>query len=141
MKPPSSRSRELAIRLLAETSAPGATGSGAARVLERMDGVLSRLAGDAGSRTLLVRTLTLAKREVPWLKAVQATPGSVLGTIEEQAARAGPQERFDGEVLLVACLLELLHAFIGEPLTLRLVNEAWPGLVLRNEDAVNGPNP
>jgi hypothetical protein len=45
---------------------------------------------------------------------------------------------FEGRVVLLAQLLGLLVAFIGEDLTLRLVREVWPKLSLNNLDFGKG---
>jgi hypothetical protein len=49
-----------------------------------------------------------------------------------------PQEIFEGCVVLLAQLLGLLVAFIGEHLTLRLVREVWSKLSLNNLDFSEG---
>ena len=40
----------------------------------------------------------------------------------------------DAPVAIIAHLLGLLMTFIGEPLTLRLVREAWPDVLLDGQD-------
>ena len=49
-----------------------------------------------------------------------------------------PEELFEGGVVLLAQLLGLLVAFIGESLTLRLVREVWPQLPLDDLDFGKG---
>jgi hypothetical protein len=49
-----------------------------------------------------------------------------------------PAEIFDGRVVLLAQLLGLLVAFIGERLTLSLVREIWPRIPLNDLDFGNG---
>ena len=46
-----------------------------------------------------------------------------------------PDEIAEGGVVVLAQLLGLLVAFIGEELTLRLVQEVWPKLPLDSLDA------
>jgi hypothetical protein len=65
---------------------------------------------------------------VPWLKAVQVSPDGKLTNLEEAKAGVEQDTATRGEVVLVAQLLGLLHTFIGEPLTLQLVKEAWPAI-------------
>ena len=86
---------------------------------------LTRLAGVAGFRSLMTRALALATVEVPGLEAVQVRPD---GSLEGFEAAAHHLVDGDGEagVVVVAQLLGLLVTFIGEPLTLRLVRDAWP---------------
>jgi len=97
---------------------------------------LATLMGKAGFGALLSRALALAAVEAPGLRAVQvqADGSLVIAGATEGAAKVG-----DGGVHLLAQLLGLLEAFIGENLTLRMLREVWPKLFLselyfRNED-------
>ena len=47
----------------------------------------------------------------------------------------------DAGPAIVAQLLELLVTLIGEPLTLRLVRDAWPDATVNGVDAENGERP
>jgi len=121
-------SRHLAQRLLTyeavarENSEPGE--SAAFRVCERLRRPLITLAGVAGFRSLLSRALTLARAEAPSLSAVQvAADGSLKGL--DELADDTEQDR-DGGAILIAQLIGLLLTFIGEGLTLRLVQDVWP---------------
>ena len=58
--------------------------------------------------------------------------------MEELQAKHKPDELFEGGVVLVAQLLGLLAAFIGEDLTLRFVREVWPDVPLNNLDFGKG---
>jgi hypothetical protein len=81
--------------------------------------------GGGGHRALLMRTLALAGGEVSWLKKCGVAPD---GNLE------GPDPRLpvdhdgvvEGGAVLVAHLIGLLVAFIGERLTLQLIREVWP---------------
>ena len=53
-------------------------------------------------------------------------------------AQLDPDEFSEGGVVLLAQLLGLLVAFIGENLTLRLVREVWPKVPLDDLDFGNG---
>jgi hypothetical protein len=123
---------DLARRLLAcetvagEASVP--TESAAVRVCEKLRLPLCALAGVAGYRALLSRALTLAKAEASSLSAVQVTAEGCfqgLGELEPQIDKDHAEE---GEVILIAQLLGLFLAFIGEALTLRLVQDISPHL-------------
>ena len=86
---------------------------------------LTRFAGADGFASLLRRALALARAEVPSLQTVTVKPDGSLEGLEALAAdatNAGPE----AAVAITAHLLGLLVTFIGEPLTLRLVREAWP---------------
>lgn len=118
--------RDLATRLLALESESGKdiNAASAFRVCGKLGVRLTLLAGAAGFRSLLARALVLAQAQVPWLLAVQVLPD---GRLEGLGNDTGKEDLIEGEVALVAQLLGLLHTFIGEPLTMQLVKEAWPG--------------
>jgi hypothetical protein len=85
---------------------------------------LASLTGEAGFRSLLSRALALARDDVRWLRAVHVKAD---GSLEcPDLAQLGKAEIARGEAALVAQLLALLVTFIGEPLTLRLVENVWP---------------
>jgi hypothetical protein len=120
----------LAQRLLAyeavtgESSEP--TESAAFRVCAKLRRPLITLAGVAGFRSLLSRALTLARAEAPSLSVVQvAADGSVKG-LDELASQTGKEQAMDGGAILIAQLIGLLLTFIGEGLTLQLVQDVWP---------------
>jgi hypothetical protein len=102
----------------------GANLDAAFRVSEKLRRPLSTLAGTTAFRALLTRALMLAKAQFPGLGAVQVNPdGSLDGLSEfrdDQAREAG--------VMLIAQLIGLLIALIGESLLLRLMVDVWPDL-------------
>lgn len=116
--------RDLAERLLAieaEAARPSDPQlSPAARVCETFRASLTRLAGAEGFAALMRRAVVLTRGEVP---SVQAVVVNVDGSIEGLA-----DIEPEASVALAAQLLGLLVTFIGEPLTMRLVVEAWPDL-------------
>lgn len=90
------------------------------RVSEKLRRPFSMLAGSGGFRSLLARSLTLAKAQAPALSAVQVKPDGSL-----EGLGSGDQNAESG-VILIAQLLELLVTFIGEGLVLSLVLDSWP---------------
>ena len=88
-------------------------------VAEKLREPITAVAGAAGFRALLLRALTLAKREAPSLNKVQVNPDGTLGSLDQVD---GPH----AEVLLIAQLIGLLFIFIGQDLTLRLTQSVWP---------------
>ena len=96
---------------------------------------LATLMGNGGYRALLMRSLALASVEVAWLRMVRVAEDGTLEGLDEPAPPAGPEEILEGRVVLVAQLLGLLIAFIGESLMLRLVREIWPRLPLGDLNA------
>jgi hypothetical protein len=125
--------KNLASRLLALEAAAakraGGHSSSAFRVCERLQEPLSRLAGTAGFRSLLSRALALASSEVRWVKAVHVAANGSLEGLDEAQAQHSQDQIAVGEIVLLTQLLGLLVTFIGEGLTLRLVQEAWPDAV------------
>jgi hypothetical protein len=121
--------RDLARRLMAlETShdaTPAKSGSDAARVCEKLRVPLAKLAGKAGYHSLISRAIAIAKANAPALGPVEVRlDGSLEGfdEIGEHDAEAG--------VAVLVHLLNLLVTFIGEPVTLGLVRDAWPDATL-----------
>ena len=95
-------------------------------VSEKLRPHLATLVGNEGFRALLSRALALAKAEVAWLRAVNVRVDGTLEGVEAIPAQLDPTEFLEGRTVLLAQLLGLLMAFIGEGLTLRLVREVWP---------------
>ena len=123
-------SRNLAQRLLAYEAAgtehSAASGSAASRVCAKLRGPLITLAGVAGFRSLLSRALTLARAEVPSLSAVQVAADGSLRGLDELVSQTDKEQARDGGAILIAQLVGLLLTFIGEGLTIRLVQDVWP---------------
>ena len=105
---------------------------------EKLRPHLAALMGNVGFRALLSRALALANAEVPWLRAVHVKADGSFEGLDELEAQVDPEEIFEGCVVLLAQLLGLLAAFIGENLTLHLVREVWPKLSLKDLDFGKG---
>jgi hypothetical protein len=123
-------SRYLAQRLLTYEAVAGKnsepTESATFRVCAKLRRPLITLAGVAGFRSLLSRALTLARAEAPSLSAVQiAADGSLVGLDKLEPQIDKDQARETG-IILIAQLIGLLLTFIGEGLTLRMVQDVWP---------------
>ena len=130
MRTPTPAIRSLTQRLIAveaaRDDASGAPAPGAARVLEKLRAPLSRLAGAAGFGSLMSRAMALAKAEDASLNAVQVRADGSLEGLDGHGHGPGTGVGEDGGAVVVAHLLGLLATFIGEPLVLRLVRDAWP---------------
>ena len=128
MDPSPSSVRNLARRLLsaeATTNGVNTQRHEAVRVCEKLGISLTRFAGPDGFASLMRRALALAIADSPSLATVTLNPDGSLEGIEPVASdtqNGGPE----AAVGIIAHLLGLLVAFIGEPLTLRLVRETWP---------------
>jgi len=107
-------------------------------VIDKLRPQLATLMGNIGFRALLSRTLALANPEFPWLRAVRVKAEGSLEGLDELGTQVDPDDVFEGCAVLLAQILGLLVAFIGEDLTLRLVREVWPKLSLNNLDVGKG---
>ena len=125
-----SQTRDLAQRLLACEEAAGKgsepTEFAAFRVCEALRQPLCALAGVAGFRSLLSRALTLARAEAPSLGAVQIAADGSLQGLDGLRPQVDADETGEAGIILITQLLGLLLTFIGEGLTLRLVQDVWP---------------
>ena len=123
-------SQHLAQRLLTYEAVAGenseSTESAAFRVYAKLRRPLITLAGVAGFRSLLSRALTLATAEAPSLSAVQIAADGSLKGLDELASQTDKEQASDGGAILIAQLIGLLLTFIGEGLTLRMVQDMWP---------------
>ena len=107
-------------------------------VVEKLRPHLATLMGKLGFRALLSRALALAGAEVPWLRAVHVKADDSFEGLADLGTQVDPSELFEGRVVLLAQMLGLLVAFIGEDLTLRLVRDVWPKLSLNGADSGKG---
>jgi len=128
--------RNFAARLMAHEAAESRSAdtgvSAAFAVPDKMRGPLATLMGGGGHRALLMRTLALAGVEVPWLKRSRVGADGSLEESSPSDVPVHPEEVLEGGKVLVAQLIGLLVAFIGERLTLQLVREVWPKLPARD---------
>ena len=122
--------KELANRLLADEAPAGkqrgASQPAAFRVCEKLRKRLGKLLGTAGFHALFSRALAMASEEVPWLRSLTIEDDGSLKGLGELEANLEEDEIVEGEVVLVARLLELLITFIGPALTVRIIQDAWP---------------
>jgi hypothetical protein len=100
--------------------------SAALSALAKLRSHLTKLVGVAGFETLLARALALARAEVTWLGPVRVQAGATLTGFREAAQQQTADTVAEGCVTVVVQLLGLLVTFIGEALTLRLVQDIWP---------------
>ena len=133
--------RNFARRLIsyeAQENKCAATQSPAAfRSCEKLRVHLAIFLGEAGFSALLSRALALAAAEVPWLRAVRAKTDGPLEGLEDLQTKLDRDEFLEGGVVLLAQLLGLLVTFIGGNLTVRLVREIWPRVLLNDLDLEN----
>jgi len=124
--------RQLALKVLAQHagSAAGAEALAAAarRAYDDLAQVSAPLIGQVGVNALTGRALHLAQREYPWLahtrelEHAQAPFSQVMVCLSGQDAAVA----IEAAAAVLATLTALLVTFIGEPLTARLLRQAWP---------------
>ena len=132
--PPAARA--LARRLLSLESGgqddPEALAAAIDRATGRLRGRLAGLVGQHGFAALCARAVRLAQRETPTLAGITydaRPPGGLRGTHEFVLANASdPAAATAALASILAQLIGLLIAFIGQDLTVRLIHEAWPEL-------------
>ncbi len=97
------------------------------RVCAALRGPLAKFMGAAGVTALLLRSLTLASVEIPWLRQLRVQADGTLDGLAELTGGLDARAITDGEIALVGHLLGLLVIFIGPTLTLGLLHDIWPG--------------
>jgi hypothetical protein len=91
---------------------------------------LAALMGKGGFHAVLSRALAVAGPQARWLRVVKVNADGVLEGWDQ--GREDAEEPTEAGAPLVAQLLGLLVAFIGDNLTLRLVREVWPKVSLED---------
>jgi hypothetical protein len=133
--------RVLAATLMAHEASNDESSAARARVVfrvcEQLRPHLVSLMGSAGCRALLARAFALAMPQVPWLASVQLDQSGSLQWPADLETRVLPAEIAQGATVLVAQLLGLLTALVGEALTMRIVRQAWPELRFTDGDSVD----
>lgn len=128
--------RALAQTLISlESNQRGASTSraeGPATAIEKLRPHLTNLMGNVGFVTLLARALVLASTEVIWLRTVRLSEEGTWEGLAEAQTQISASDFTDALVLVLAQLLGLLVALVGEALMVRLVSEVWPNLSLKN---------
>jgi hypothetical protein len=100
---------------------------------------LCALVGVAGYQGLLSRALRLAREEAPSLGAVQVTAEGYLQGVGQLELNIDQDPATEGGVILLAQLLGLFISFIGEALTLRLVQDVAPHLAVTTKPGISTP--
>jgi len=96
------------------------------RICEKLRASFSRFAGVAGFRSILARSLILAQQDTPWLASVEVTVDGALAGFGEGAQAQNPAAAAAGGCAILTQFLGLLHTFVGESLTRRLLADVWP---------------
>ena len=119
---------EFASQILGYEVSAGSDDSAAFRVCERLRLPLAKVLGTGGFASLLSRALTLAGAEISWLQGLQVQADGSLGGLENLKVKPDQDAVQEGELVLFSKLIALLVTFIGQPLTLQLLQGVWTGL-------------
>ena len=124
--------RQLALKALAQRAgaAPCAAALAAAaqRAYDDLAQVSAPLIGQVGVDALTGRTLYLAQRKYPWLVHTRE-PEQWKGPFAQIVfclERQDPAVATEAAGAVLTIFTGLLVTFIGEPLTARLLRQAWP---------------
>jgi hypothetical protein len=109
-------------------------------VCEKLRAPLATLMGRAGFRALLARALTLAGLEASWPGMVQVKEDGTLAGLDKLEGQIARKEFAEASVVLIARLVGLLVAFIGEELTFRLLREIWPEVRFNDDILITREN-
>lgn len=91
-------------------------------VIEKLSPHFGPLMGAAGFRALISRALVLASAEVASLRELHVKADGSFEGLNELESQANPEEISNAGIVLLARLLGLLVTFIGDELTLQLLN-------------------
>ena len=124
--------RLLAARVLVNKAGRDADAASVAiaarRRFEELAGVLTPIIGQVGMDALADRALHLAQREYPWLgntRNPEQVEGRLIG-VSMSLEHQEPGLATEAAAAVLAQFAALLVTMIGEPLTVRLMRQAWP---------------
>ena len=121
------KTRDLARNLIARESDSSTTSLQtepvSVRVYERLRRQLGAPIGADGFHSLAARALALARSESPRLGAVQVMSNGGLRGLGELGSQTDPDDDGEAGIILIAQLLGLFLALLGEATTLRLIED------------------
>ena len=116
------------LKALAGRAGAEAPADAAQRAYDELARVSVRMIGQVGVDALTGRTLYLLQRSYPWL-APTGAPGHWTGPFAQIASGLKvqpPAEGLEAAGVLFTTLAGVLAELIGKPLTLHILQEAWP---------------
>lgn len=133
--------RQEILRMLMRQAGPGADAGAVATALRRsfdqLAHVLTPLIGRLGVDALIARAVHLVQRESAWLEVTvdgESADGP-LHRISRSLESEEPAVGIEAATAVLATFTGLLVTMIGEPLTARLLRQAWPDDFLADADA------
>jgi hypothetical protein len=98
------------------------------RLYEKLREQLFAPLGAAGFRVLASRALTLAKSKAPGLATIQVRADGFLQGLEELELPTGAHQENEVEVVFIEQFFDLFLNFLGDALTMQLVEDIYPDL-------------
>ena len=100
------------------------------RLIDELSTVMDKVVGPVGFLALVRRAVHLARRPFGWFQDIEFQPGTAvaLSGLKAVAEREALSDVEAGVTCLLGNLFQLLCAFIGEGLTLKLLVQTWPHL-------------
>lgn len=123
MRPMSPKAKELAQRLIESETHTGPDSF--LLIFEKLRTALTSLVGNAGVEALFSRAFALAKVEVAWLGRGSIGAEGTLNRLREVAFSQSPEQLLRGHAELLNQFMGLLITFIGEDLTVQIIQDAW----------------
>lgn len=124
--------RQLAVRVLRNEAGldadAAAVATAARRSFDELARVLTPLIGQVGLDALAARAVHLARREYPWLEETRdgERAAGPLVHVSTSLEHQEPVLATEAAAAVLATFAGLLITMIGEPLTARLMRQAWP---------------
>ena len=106
----------------------------ASRVFDKMFAELIPIVGDMGVVAVFARSAVIAKTQCPALEGLVITiesVGAVNGNIRDHFATVKESDVTESAVVLGAAFVALMSRLIGFPLTVHLLQRAWPEVDLK----------
>ena len=97
-------------------------------VIEKLRPPLMNLMGSTGFNALMSRSLVLATTEIPSLRDIGLNAEGMWEGLAALEVQLDADRFLEARIVVLAHVLGLLVAFVGEALTLRLLSDIWPNL-------------
>ena len=121
--------QELIKRAMAAGGPEPATDPGSLGIVPwtRLSAHLCPLIGESGFTALHRRTMRMESGRFTWLESIDAsTVDEMLAGLQTRLGAAGSAEAGEANRALLHTFTKLLSGLIGEALTIRLLQSAWP---------------
>ncbi len=121
--------RSLLTAEVGEASTAAEVAARVERACEKLEGHLAQVVGREGVRALFDRTIALGTREIPTLSLHAAAPADrPWRTLSSHITAQPPRVARQTAHRVITILISLLARFIGQRLTLQMLEEVWPSI-------------